>query len=206
MLDTDLHQWAREFGDQHDRSISWVVNRAIKSAKEKVDDAGAKKSPTSKQVDTTEIDDAFERFYSAGLVKKSKQAAYKAFKSLVKEFKCNPMEFAELLAADIKNRINAKEFGVDALHPSTYLNQRRWDDEITNTGRTQENSRQSAAERIAAKNAAKYGGSGLGMATGGGNLRGAVDSGERGIPVFDVEPSFEQARSIDCDEWHQADN
>jgi len=139
---------------------------------------------------------AFDNFYSAGLVKKSKMAALKKFKALVKEMKCDPMEFAELLKSDIQYRINNNQFGIDKLHPSTYLTQQRWTDEHetanqSNDGFTQGDRKLSASERIAARNHAKYGqpSSGLGVATDGGDLRGTMDQGARRITFDDVEGS-----------------
>ena len=125
-------------------------------------------------------DDAFDIFYSAGLVKKSRMAAAKKFDALVKEMKCDPLEFANLLKSDIEYRINNNQFGIDKLHPSTYLNQQRWTDEHeatqqSNNGQPQGNRKLSAAERIRERNEATYGsqqpGSGLGLATDGGDIR-----------------------------------
>ena len=137
---------------------------------------------------------AFDDFYSAGLVKKSKVAALKKFKALVKEMECDPMEFAELLKSDIQYRINNNQFGIDKLHPSTYLTQQRWTDEHETTkandnGFTQGDRKLSASERIRARNEAKYGqpSSGLGMATDGGDLRGAMGQGARRITFDYVE-------------------
>jgi hypothetical protein len=74
--------------------------------------------------------DAFEIFYSSGLVKKSKAAAMKSFAKLVKSEKQDPLLIANRLSDDIKARIESKQFGIDNLHPSTYLNNRRWEDDI----------------------------------------------------------------------------
>ena len=78
-----------------------------------------------------QIDLAFDIFYKAGLVKKSKQSALKSFKAICKNGKVTPEEVANKLAEDVKKRIAAKQFGIDQLHPSTYLNGRRWEDDIT---------------------------------------------------------------------------
>lgn len=104
-------------------------------------------------------EEAFELFYSAGLVKKSRVSAMKKFKALVKELSADPFEFASLLCSDISKRISSQQFGIDRLHPSTYLNQQRWTDEHEqNNGNTPVNGgKPSAAERIAARNANKYG-------------------------------------------------
>lgn len=187
MLDPELKKWAENYGKTIERSGSWVINRAIKSAREKVE--GRREPEKPKAVEPDNLEFAFDLFYSAGLVKKSKQQALKAFKGLVKSMKCDPIELANLLATDIRNKISAGEFGIDALHPSTYLNQRRWEDEITNNGRTAPNSRQSASERIAARNEQRYGqaGSGLGMAENGRDLRGTMDKGAGRGTTIDMD-------------------
>lgn len=140
-------------------------------------------------------DEAFLVFYSAGLVKKSKVKALSLFKSLVKQMDCDPMEFAELLKSDVQYRVNNNQFGIDRLHPSTYLNQQRWTDEYdsqeSNNGLPQEGRKLSASERIRERNELTYGSQqssgGLGMATDGGDLRISVDSGEWRTSVDDVE-------------------
>lgn len=75
------------------------------------------------------VEEGFEIFYSAGLVKKSKQAAFKAWKRTVKG-KADPVAFARELAADIRQRLEYQQMGFDKLHPSTYLNGQRWEDEL----------------------------------------------------------------------------
>ncbi len=155
------------------------------------------------------LEQGFEIFYSAGLVKKSKAQAYKKFKSLAKQMKADPLEFGQLLARDVQTRIAKQQFGIDKLHPSTYLNNQRWTDEHeeTNNGQFTPTGKQSAAERINARNDAKYGhtGSGLGVGESSGDLRGAVGEGERRNPITYVEPGSEQVGSIDCQEWDQTD-
>lgn len=79
------------------------------------------------------IDQAFESvFWSAGMVKKGKQKAMSAFRSQFqewrKESRGTPEQFAQMLAEDIACR-KGKQFGFDNLHPATYLNGKRWNDE-----------------------------------------------------------------------------
>ena len=156
------------------------------------------------------LEQGFDIFYSAGLVKKSKSQAYKKFKSLAKQMKADPLEFGQLLATDVQTRIAKQQFGIDKLHPSTYLNNQRWTDEHeeTNNGRTTPSGKQSAAERINARNEAKYGhsGGGLGLGESCGDLRGAMGEGERRSAIAYVEPSSEQVGSIDCEEWGETDS
>lgn len=93
--------------------------------------SGSKSDSDSKDKLTDSIESAFNIFYSAGLVKKSKQSALRSFKAICKNGKVTPEEVAGKLAEDIKKRIAANQFGIGQLHPSTYLNGRRWEDEIT---------------------------------------------------------------------------
>ena len=179
------------------------------SCKIRLDQTREDKSKDKSALQEELLEQGFDIFYSAGLVKKSKAQAYKKFKSLAKQMKADPLEFGQLLAKDVQTRIAKQQYGIDKLHPSTYLNKERWTDEHeeTNNGRTAPTCKQSAAERINARNDAKYGytGSGLGMDESCGDLRGAMGEGERGRSITYVEPSSEQAGSIDCEEWNQAD-
>lgn len=86
-----------------------------------------------------ETDKAFESiFWCAGMVKKGKQKAISAFRSQFqewrKESRGTPEQFAQMLAEDIACR-KGKQFGFDNLHPATYLNGQRWNDDkpITET-------------------------------------------------------------------------
>ncbi|ELY4445705.1 replication protein [Cronobacter malonaticus] len=80
-----------------------------------------------------ETDKAFENiFWRAGMVKKGKQKAISAFRYQFqewrKESRGTPEQFAQMLAEDIACR-KGKQFGFDNLHPATYLNGKRWNDE-----------------------------------------------------------------------------
>ncbi|MFW0989066.1 replication protein [Cronobacter sakazakii] len=80
-----------------------------------------------------ETDKAFENiFWRAGMVKKGKQKAISAFRSQFqewrKESRGTPEQFAQMLAEDIACR-KGKQFGFDNLHPATYLNGQRWNDD-----------------------------------------------------------------------------
>lgn len=82
---------------------------------------------------TNQLDEAFETiFWIAGMRKEGKKKALSAFKTQFKEwrkvFKGTPGEFSTMLAEDIACRIG-KQFGFDKLHPASYLNGKRWEDE-----------------------------------------------------------------------------
>lgn len=81
------------------------------------------------------VDQEFERFWLAGMTKqskqKSKQAFEKQFKEACKSDKSTTAEsFTDYLVFDVQQRLAAQMFGFDKMHPSTYLNQQRWNDDI----------------------------------------------------------------------------
>lgn len=91
----------------------------------------AKQKKTSNQHEET--DQAFENiFWCAGMHKTGKKNAKSAFRTQFalwrKDTKGSAGEFARFLADDIKLRLGV-QFGFDKLHPSTYLNGQRWNDE-----------------------------------------------------------------------------
>lgn len=91
----------------------------------------AKQKKSSDQHEET--DQAFENiFWCAGMHKTGKKNAKSAFRTQFtlwrKDTKGSAVEFARFLADDIKLRLGV-QFGFDKLHPSTYLNGQRWNDE-----------------------------------------------------------------------------
>lgn len=80
--------------------------------------------------DEKNIDDAFEVFWCSGMVKTGKKSALAKFRSIVKKNRLNPHAFSQKLANDVNLRLSAKQFGFDRMHPTTYLNQERWTDEV----------------------------------------------------------------------------
>lgn len=80
------------------------------------------------------IKDAFDKFWSAYHNKKSKPATEKAFKAAIKREGIKDLDaFVKMLIDDCKAKLSAGEFGFDRLHGSTYLNNNRWEDDITLT-------------------------------------------------------------------------
>lgn len=97
------------------------------------------KKPSSRHEET---DKAFENiFWLAGMRKTGKKNAGSAFRTQFaawrKETHGSPEEFASMLAEDIRQRVGA-QFGFDRMHPATYLNGQRWNDEkpVTATPQT----------------------------------------------------------------------
>lgn len=93
--------------------------------------------------DINKIDSAFEIFWLAGMKKTNKPTARRSFEKVFKEWV--PVDgtekiysnFGDFLAKDIQQRLAVNKaskgklmFGFDSLHPSTYLNNQRWLDEL----------------------------------------------------------------------------
>ncbi|WP_192974117.1 hypothetical protein [Serratia marcescens] len=83
---------------------------------------------------TDAIETAFEEiFWGAGLRKDAKVKAKNAFRTKFTAWKKTTRgsadEFAQMLADDIRLRVQAKTFGFDKLLPTSYLNGERWNDE-----------------------------------------------------------------------------
>jgi hypothetical protein len=76
------------------------------------------------------LNEAFEQFWNAGMVKVGKAKAKAKFEKLVRDGKKDSPAFARELTIDVKARLSAGVFGFDRLHPITYLNGERWTDEI----------------------------------------------------------------------------
>jgi hypothetical protein len=73
--------------------------------------------------------DAFEIFWGAGMRKINKKKARTIFERIAKKTP-DPTRFAEALAQDIQTRLRLNQFGFSGLHPATYLNGERWEDEL----------------------------------------------------------------------------
>ncbi len=71
--------------------------------------------------------EAFECFWNMGMKKINKVSAKRSFKKAVKGK--NADEFLGMLAHDIETRIATGQQGFTEMHPTTYLNGQRWEDE-----------------------------------------------------------------------------
>jgi len=86
--------------------------------------------PAPKPMNYTETEDFyFEEFWLSGIKKAGdKQKTKRIYVTILRK---NGMpEFHYFVLEDIKKRIKNKVFGFSALHPQTYLNGERWNDEI----------------------------------------------------------------------------
>ena len=93
-----------------------------------------------------EINEVFEKFWLAGMIKVKKKKAKQLFIKIVKD-RVNVWRFTDDLIDDIQRRLKAKQLGFDAMHPTTYLNQERWTDELREDANESRQSTESHAER-----------------------------------------------------------
>jgi len=116
--------------DQEQKALS-DSNRTAKAESASPDPAGEEFSAPG---EGDPVDLAFENiFWGAGLRKDAKVKARTAFRTKFRDWKKTtrgtPAEFAGMLAADIRLRVQAKQMGIDKLLPTSYLNGERWNDE-----------------------------------------------------------------------------
>lgn len=84
-------------------------------------------------VDRVEV--SFDQFWNAGMRKVNKKKALSAYKSQFKANKKNldkvnpELHFANHLIMDIKKRLDLGQLGFAEMHPTTYLNGERWNDD-----------------------------------------------------------------------------
>lgn len=95
----------------------------------------ANHKPLTKNQEPLNINQYFDRFWLAGMTKQSKQKAKQAFEKQVKQAMQSDQavtieSFTEYLVNDVQQRLAAGVFGFDKMHPTTYLNQQRWHDDI----------------------------------------------------------------------------
>lgn len=107
---------------------------------EKVKESNTSNNPRNKPINSntrrsakSEIPEDFSRFYAVYPRKVSKPAALKAWRALKAD-----AALADRIIADVKRRCDTEWKGQEIQfipHPSTYLNQRRWEDETAPTER-----------------------------------------------------------------------
>ena len=93
-----------------------------------------KKDDRSDVVD--DVEKSFNKFWIAGMVKINKKTSFARYKTRLKESGMKPNDFAEMLTNDVQARIKAEQLGFDKMHPTTYLNGNRWEDEIVSNKKT----------------------------------------------------------------------
>lgn len=104
-------------------------------------------------IDPELLDFCFDQFWESGIRKVNKKKAKPLFGKILRKHS-NPdsptmMDFTNTLVTDIKKRLESGQLGFAEMHPTTYLNNERWTDEIRPGGINGQNRnhRESLAER-----------------------------------------------------------
>ena len=88
-----------------------------------------------------QIEVSFDYFWQAGMKKVNKKKALSAYKTQFKASKAEirksvdedlEMYFAQYLVCDIVRRLELGQLGFAEMHPTTYLNGERWNDDYPN--------------------------------------------------------------------------
>ncbi|SUU97091.1 replication protein [Avibacterium paragallinarum] len=90
-----------------------------------------KKINKKSSVEQSEFELCFADFWQAGLVKVNRAKALKSFGTAFKSSGKSIREFTDMLVLDIRRRFSLGQFGFEKLHPTTYLNNRRWEDDYS---------------------------------------------------------------------------
>jgi len=141
--------------------VSWHIERALRGygpikqlTRQPTADPPVAKgiSPTPIMGGWVEGDRLFELFWLAGMKKTNKKKAKPLFLTIIK--KAGPTyeeATTTMLIGDIQKRLNSNQLGFAEMHPTTYLNGERWNDEVINhentTGTSQSNRYETPADR-----------------------------------------------------------
>ena len=80
----------------------------------------------------------FEMFWNSGIRKVNKKKAKTLFINLLKK-EALPENFTLSLCDDVTTRLDSDQLGFAQMHPTTYLNGERWNDEVTHETHQQPN-------------------------------------------------------------------
>lgn len=107
-----------------------VESRSTKSTDSVNDSVSDSDSEKNKTLDQSAIDpELFEQFWLSGIRKVNKKKSLILFNNLLKK-QPDPKDFTTKLIIDVKTRFDSNQLGFAEMHPTTYLNGERWNDEV----------------------------------------------------------------------------
>jgi hypothetical protein len=111
------------------KSKQKVANQVDKDSKKDKDSDNESDKDSIKTLDQNEFDRRFELFWLSGIRKVNKKKTKSLFNNLLKNYYGDPDEFVGELIADVQARLKLNQLGFAEMHPTTYLNGERWNDE-----------------------------------------------------------------------------
>lgn len=128
-LEAGLRQWYDDLGEREERDAAFFMRKALEQYRDGFDVKPVKSSAPAKVVKpANQYGELFDIFWAAGMRKAAKPAARKAFEKVMRGAE-DPEQFTYNLADDIQKRISIDQTGFTELHPATYLNGMRWEDD-----------------------------------------------------------------------------
>ena len=139
-LETEIHRKLKDFAVRKEwfRACNQVSDLLrhdyglTTSCKIRLDKIRLDKNRKEKDLgDKAAFDEMFEQFWLAGMAKKNKAKAKTIFNRLLKSKGDKAQDFTSQLIMDVKRRLAVNQLGFESMHPTTYLNGERWEDDIT---------------------------------------------------------------------------
>jgi hypothetical protein len=131
------HSTSVREGHELNKELNKEVNNKGKSRNEgkdlpNVEDKNSEEKRKKKEARTILINQAFDFFWKAWPTKKNKDKAFKSFTKVCGSKSEEAIEgLTNTLCADIDKRLQAGDFGFDRMYATTYLNNKRWEDDIS---------------------------------------------------------------------------
>ena len=127
-LEAGLRQWYDDLGEREERDAAFFMRKALEEYRDKAGGNVAKQLPEVVKPKESQYGELFDIFWAAGMRKAAKPAARKAFEKVMRGAE-DPEQFTYNLVDDIQKRIAIDQLGFNELHPATYLNGMRWEDD-----------------------------------------------------------------------------
>lgn len=106
---------------------AWAIKQGIPSIGSSSVVAKPETKPKAQRLDG-DYGANFGRFWNGGMRKVNKKAAQKSFLKLFSRHQCDE-SFPRMLIQDIQKRLALGQLGFAEMHPTTYLNGERWNDD-----------------------------------------------------------------------------
>jgi hypothetical protein len=127
-LEAGLRQWYDDLGEREERDAAFFMRKALEEYRDKAGSKVVKQLPEVVKPKESQHSELFDIFWAAGMRKAAKPAARKAFEKVMRGAE-DPEQFTYNLVDDIQKRIAIDQLGFNELHPATYLNGMRWEDD-----------------------------------------------------------------------------
>lgn len=119
-----------------------VVTKSTDNDSDSKKDSDSEKNKRLDQssIDHDVLDFCFDQFWSSGIRKVNKKKAKPLFGKVLNLYATEDgptaYDFTTALSNDVKKRLESNQLGFAEMHPTTYLNGERWNDEVIPNGET----------------------------------------------------------------------